>query len=203
MHVALRAFVSTARVASLGHLPGRVAQLARALPLQGRCRGFESLRAHNSKPQCSRHLRALSPALPNSARTPAGGRWEAGLLAGGPLTRARSGTPGRLAGLFDGIDVTTTSVAINSGDSIVFYTDGATDVAPPHGLTPTQFEELVRAAASGRPDTEQTADRLEKSLSSILPIADRRDDIAILVVQSARSRLAAPGHGAGPYAGIT
>ena len=99
--------------------------------------------------------------------------------------------------------MTTTSVAINSGDSIVFYTDGATDVAPPHGLTPTQFEELVRAAASGRPDTEQTADRLEKSLSSILPIADRRDDIAILVVQSARSRLAAPGHGAGPYAGIT
>ena len=30
-----------------GPLPGRVAQLARALPLQGRCRGFESLRAHN------------------------------------------------------------------------------------------------------------------------------------------------------------
>ena len=27
---------------------GRVAQLARALPLQGRCRGFESLRAHSS-----------------------------------------------------------------------------------------------------------------------------------------------------------
>ena len=25
---------------------GRVAQLVRALPLQGRCRGFESLRAH-------------------------------------------------------------------------------------------------------------------------------------------------------------
>ena len=33
-------------LASLGPLPGRVAQLARALPLQGRCRGFESLRAH-------------------------------------------------------------------------------------------------------------------------------------------------------------
>ena len=47
------------------------------------------------------------------------------------------GTPGRLAGLFDSIDVTVTSLAINSGDSIVFYTDGATDVAPPHGLTPT------------------------------------------------------------------
>ena len=93
------------------------------------------------------------------------------------------GTPGRLAGLFDSIDVTTTSVAINSGDSIVFYTDGATDVAPPHGLTPTQFEELVRAAAVGRPDPEQIADRLEKSLSSILPLGDsRRDDIAILVL---------------------
>src|SRR5947208_2496011 len=29
---------------------GRVAQLARALPLQGRCRGFESLRAHSVCP---------------------------------------------------------------------------------------------------------------------------------------------------------
>ena len=46
----------------------------------------------------------------------------------------------------------------------------------------TQLEELVRAAAVGRPDPEQIADRLEASLSSILPIADRRDDIAILVV---------------------
>jgi serine phosphatase RsbU (regulator of sigma subunit) len=46
------------------------------------------------------------------------------------------GTPGQLAGVFDDIAVTVTSVPISSGDSIVFYTDGATDVAPPHGLTP-------------------------------------------------------------------
>ena len=37
--------------------PGRVAQLARALPLQGRCRGFESLRAHQKR-QCSGAPRA-------------------------------------------------------------------------------------------------------------------------------------------------
>ena len=92
------------------------------------------------------------------------------------------GTPGRLAGLFDSIDVTVTSLPVDSGDSIVFYTDGATDVAPPHGLRPPQLEELVRAAAVGQPDPEQIADRLEENLSSILPIDDRRDDIAILVV---------------------
>jgi len=91
------------------------------------------------------------------------------------------GTPGRLAGLFDTIDVTVTSLAINSGDCLVFYTDGATDVPPPHGLTRDQFEELVQAAAVRPSDPELIADRLEKSLSSILPIADRRDDIAILV----------------------
>ena len=92
------------------------------------------------------------------------------------------GTPGLLAGLFDSIDVTVTSVEINSGDSVVFYTDGATDVPPPHALTPTELEDLVRAAAVGQPDPEQIADRLEESLASILPIAERRDDIAILVV---------------------
>jgi serine phosphatase RsbU (regulator of sigma subunit) len=92
------------------------------------------------------------------------------------------GTPGRLAGLFDSINVTVTSVALNSGDSIVCYTDGATDVAPPYGLTPAQLEDLIRDAAEGQPGPEHIADRLEESLSAILPIADRGDDIAILVV---------------------
>ncbi len=33
---------------------GRIAQLARALPLQGRCRGFESLCAHQTEPRVPR-----------------------------------------------------------------------------------------------------------------------------------------------------
>ena len=92
------------------------------------------------------------------------------------------GIPGRLAGVFDHIEVTVTSVQITPGDSIVFYTDGATDVVPPYGLTPPQLEELVRDAASGWPDPGTIADRLDEMLSSILPIADRHDDIAILVL---------------------
>jgi PAS domain S-box-containing protein len=94
------------------------------------------------------------------------------------------GAPGRLAGLFDDIEVSVRSRAINPGDCIVFYTDGATDVAPPHALDPTQLQELVRKAAATGPDPEDIADRLEKLLSAILPIADRRDDIAILVVSA-------------------
>jgi len=92
------------------------------------------------------------------------------------------GTPGRLAGVFDHVDVTVTSLTLDRGDSIVFYTDGATDVVPPYGLTPAQLEELVRDAASGWPDPGEIADRLDDSLSAILPIEDRHDDIAILVV---------------------
>jgi hypothetical protein len=41
--------------------PGRLAQLVRALPLQGRCRGFESLSAHHGKrvkPQVGGHFRS-------------------------------------------------------------------------------------------------------------------------------------------------
>ena len=64
----------------------------------------------------------------------------------------------------DSIDVTVPSLPVSSGDSIVFYTDGATDVAPPHGLTPTQLEELVRAAAVGQPDPAQIAARFDGGL---------------------------------------
>jgi len=92
------------------------------------------------------------------------------------------GTPGRLAGVFDHVEVTVTSLTLDRGDSIVFYTDGATDVVPPYGLTPAQLEELARDAASGWPDAGEIADRLDDSLSAILPIEDRHDDIAILVV---------------------
>jgi len=92
------------------------------------------------------------------------------------------GTPGRLAGVFDHIDVTVTSMPINPGDTVVFYTDGATDVAPPNGLTPRQLEDMVGEAAASGPDPERIADRLDAMLSAILPIEERRDDIAILVV---------------------
>lgn len=47
---------SPRELAPLGSITrfGRIAQLVRALPLQGRCRGFESLCAHNSSPVCRR-----------------------------------------------------------------------------------------------------------------------------------------------------
>ena len=92
------------------------------------------------------------------------------------------GRPGRLAGLFDAIEVTVTSAPIEAGDSIVLYTDGATDVAPPHGLTRTELEEIVRDAAVGSTGPEVVANRLDARLSAILPIRERRDDIAILVI---------------------
>ena len=42
---------------------GRIAQLARALPLQGRCRGFESLCAHHHQQRCLCPVQWLSTAL--------------------------------------------------------------------------------------------------------------------------------------------
>jgi PAS domain S-box-containing protein len=92
------------------------------------------------------------------------------------------GVPGRLAGVFDHIEPTSTTVELRPGDVVVLYTDGATDVAPPHGLTPAQFEAIVGRCASTAGSADEVAEGLRLELSRILPIEQRHDDIALLVL---------------------
>ena len=47
--------------------------------------------------------------------------------------------------------MTVTSLTLDRGDSIVFYTDGATDVVPPYGLTPAQLEEFLQPERLTKP----------------------------------------------------
>ena len=76
----------------------------------------------------------------------------------------------------------TYSTELVAGDTVVLYTDGATDVRPPHGLTTERLEELVARSASAAPYAAGVADRLGHELSAILPISERNDDIALLVL---------------------
>jgi serine phosphatase RsbU (regulator of sigma subunit) len=95
-----------------------------------------------------------------------------------------SGTPGTLIGAFDLLHTTAaTAVRLLPGDTVVLYTDGATDVPDPDGLSADDFQDLVATAVGGAASAEMVADRLHEQLSSIRPIEQRSDDIALLVLR--------------------
>jgi len=112
-------------------------------------------------------------------------------IAGHPLpivaradgTAQRVGQAGSLVGLFDEVQVTPTTTTLGPGDTLVLYTDGVTDVRPPYGLTPDELDTLVGQAAAATSTAEELADRLHSDLSAILPIVDRKDDIALLILR--------------------
>jgi serine phosphatase RsbU (regulator of sigma subunit) len=65
----------------------------------------------------------------------------------------------------------------------VLYTDGATDVRPPHDLDPARLLALVDQAAHSSSTAEGVADRLHDALEAVLPFDQRNDDIALLVLR--------------------
>ena len=69
------------------------------------------------------------------------------------------------------------------GDVVVLYTDGATDVRPPHDLDPARFLALVGKAVHSTHTAEEVADRLHEALETVLPVNRRNDDIALLVLR--------------------
>jgi len=70
-----------------------------------------------------------------------------------------------------------------AGDTLVLYTDGICDVAPPHGLSEDQVVRLFQGAAEEAGDGEALADGIHDRLAAILPLDDRNDDIALLVLR--------------------
>ena len=93
------------------------------------------------------------------------------------------GSHGSLIGVLEDIEVTTTTVTLVPGDTVVLYTDGATDVSPPHGLTDAALAELVEGAAAETASADALADHLHVELSRILGITERSDDIALLILR--------------------
>jgi PAS domain S-box-containing protein len=93
------------------------------------------------------------------------------------------GTPGTLLGVYADPRTFTVSTELDPGDTIVLYTDGITDVRPPHDLSPDALEEIVGRAAGSADSAAEIIDRLGRELAAILPISERNDDIAILVLK--------------------
>ena len=73
---------------------------------------------------------------------------------------------------------------LEPGDIVVLYTDGATDVPRPHRLTATELRDLVgdAVAAGERPTPRPSPTAPRASWHGILPLDQRSDDIALLVL---------------------
>ena len=105
------------------------------------------------------------------------------LSAGGRAqTIGRSGT---LLGMVDQPSFHITTTHLHDGDVVVFYTDGATDLRPPNGLDAEQFAALVTDAGFAG-TAEDIANAIHRAIEARLPLADRDDDVALLVLRVSR-----------------
>lgn len=94
---------------------------------------------------------------------------------------ARSvGRPGSLVGMFEEVTAHPQVTDLRSGDVVVLYTDGITDLPPPHGIEPAQLADLVHGAR-GASATEVAA-TIHRSLLDRVPDRNRRDDAAVVVL---------------------
>ncbi len=93
------------------------------------------------------------------------------------------GTPGTLLGAFSESEATTCTTKLSPGDSVVLYTDGVTDLAPPHDVSPEAMLEMAVAAAESGTSADGVAEALGDSIEAKLPLAERDDDIALLILR--------------------
>ena len=65
----------------------------------------------------------------------------------------------------------------------MLYTDGVTDVRPPHLLTAEDMEQIVARAGSAELSATDIADNLGDAIDRELSFTERSDDIAVLTPQ--------------------
>jgi len=92
---------------------------------------------------------------------------------------AAFGQPGSLVGFFDRVTTRTEQTELVSGDVLMLYTDGLTDLPPPFGIDPEQLADLVHEHRNRSADHIAVAVRT--SLEDRVPDRNRRDDAALLV----------------------
>ena len=104
------------------------------------------------------------------------------ILTGPGVPTATIGVHGTLIGILPRISVTPTSTILPAGSTLLLHTDGVNDIAPPYDLDEHQLRLLVSAAAGDGGSADDIAERIGDSIAAILPIPQRDDDVAIVVV---------------------
>jgi serine phosphatase RsbU (regulator of sigma subunit) len=94
------------------------------------------------------------------------------------------GRPGTLLGVFDDVTTNPAEVELTAGDVVVLYTDGVTDLRPPHDLTAAEMLTLVESACAGETAREIAA-AIRESVLERVPARELLDDIAIVVLRIA------------------
>jgi PAS domain S-box-containing protein len=101
-----------------------------------------------------------------------------------PTSARTVGRPGTLLGVFERTTFHDERVDLRPDDTIVLYTDGATDVTGNYGLTAEEFADLVAEEVRAARSVEAAADGIHRRLAAILPFDRRNDDIALLVLRA-------------------
>jgi serine phosphatase RsbU (regulator of sigma subunit) len=96
------------------------------------------------------------------------------------------GRPGTLLGVVPEIETTPGEVLLRPGDSLILHTDGVTDVRPPYDLDPDHLIRIAVEAADGSRTADDIATRFGRAIHNVLPIPDRNDDVALVVVHILR-----------------
>ncbi len=92
------------------------------------------------------------------------------------------GRPGTLLGVVPAVTTSTGEAELHPGDVAVFYTDGLTDLPPPHGIDAAELAQVVHELR-GLPTAEDIAASIHQSLLDRVPDRSRQDDVALLVLR--------------------
>lgn len=90
---------------------------------------------------------------------------------------------GPLVGVLEDASFREERIELASTDTIVFYTDGVTDLPPPHALEEPELLEIVNDAVRGSRDADDVNARISATLDRRTPFRARHDDVALLVLR--------------------
>ncbi|MCU1396539.1 MAG: regulatory protein [Ilumatobacteraceae bacterium] len=102
---------------------------------------------------------------------------------GSPTATTMIGEHGTLIGILRRIAVHSITTVLSPGDTVVVHTDGVNDVRAPGALDDDALRAMVEHAADIDGPADAVAERLGTAIAEILPIPERDDDVALVVLR--------------------